>query len=222
MQHQAPAFIDDPHAPEGVPPMLGLRWYGHRRLVHRKRARTLRKRGVPLRVVAPGVWAWYETDASFETRKTASKLRGWLRSNSADRLFRNSMAAMLCKNFVETEAQIYAFWQSMNPETATGAALDALCRLPVRPAGMTDDEVRSLYTRGYVLTVAEAREKYDLPLGPLAELQEQAKRHMSPPMTLYYFDEAYRLPAEGWPTDKPFETGPFPLGVLHIKPEGEE
>lgn len=186
MQHQDPAFIDDPHAPEGAPPMLGLRWRGHRRLVHRQRARALRKRGVPLHVVAPGVWAWYESELSFETRKTARKLRGWIRSNSADRLFRKSMAAMLCANFAETEAHIYAFWKSMTPDTATGAGLDALAGLAERPAGMTDDEVRSLYRNGYVLTV-------DKPLGPLAELQEQAHRRISPSMNLYYFDESAAL-----------------------------
>lgn len=206
MQHQAPAFIDDPHAPEGVPPMQGLSWYGHMRFVHRQRARTLRKKGVPLRVYGAGLWVWYETDASYDERKMRRQLSGWLRSNSADRLFCKSLASMLSTNFADVEARVRTLFEI---RTATGRDLDQLCRIPYRPQGMTDVEVRSLYRNGYMLTVGE--------------LQSEGRAlRQSPPMTLYYFDEAQHLPTEGWPTDKPFETGPFPLGVLHVKPEGEE
>lgn len=35
-------------------------------------------------------------------------------------------------------------------ETASGAALDALCRIPIRPAGMTDEEVRQQFVNRQV------------------------------------------------------------------------
>lgn len=222
MQHNDPAFIDDPHAPAGMPPIQGLRWYGHRRLVHRQRARKLRKRGVALQVVAPGVWAWYESEQSYKMRELLRRLKHchkpvyW--NNDGLVLMRDAFGEILKHNFREIEARVNAFYESVAIEAATGHALDALCRIPLRPAGMTDDEVRSLYRNGYMLTVNKS-------LGPLTELQEKAAKYMqrSPVVTMYYFDEFQHLPTEGWPTDKPFETGPFPLGVLHVKPaDGDE
>lgn len=199
MQHNDPIFIDDPHAPEGVPPMFGLRWYGHRRLVHRQRARKLRAKGVKLQVVAPGVWAWYESELSYQTREMLRVLKAGARkplywNHDGIVMVRKAFETVLKANYTEVEKIVNAFYASVAIEAATGSELDALCRIPIRPAGMTDEDMRNLYTRGHVL-------KVDKPLGMLDELNKQAAEHMraSPAATLYYMDESYKLPNEGWP-----------------------
>ena len=75
MQHQNPIVVDDVHCPPGVPPLSGFRWFGHRRIVHKQRARKLRKRGVQLQAVGPGTWAWYETPWSYELRSMVRNLK---------------------------------------------------------------------------------------------------------------------------------------------------
>lgn len=185
MQHQTPAFIDNPHAAEGVPPVQSLLWYGHMRFVHRQRARTLRKKGVPLRAYGAGLWVWYETDASYDERKMRRQLAGWMRSKAADRLFRESMNSTLQANFADIEARMYTLLTSYNPQNATGAALDALCNIPMRPAGMTDDEVRQLAHQGYFLR-----------FGKMTPADIEAR--MAPPLELYCL---------GWESDGPFVAG---------------
>lgn len=53
-------------------------------------------------------------------------------------------------------------------ETASGAALDALCRIPLRPYGMTDEELRAKF-HGRLPDFRDGRREYRLTAHEIAQ-----------------------------------------------------
>jgi hypothetical protein len=140
------------HCPDGVAPLSGLRWFGHKHIVHKQRARKLRKRGVQLQTVAPGVWAWYESYDSYTSRVMRKELKRLLRCAKpipwTDAPWETIQNTLRNTDFREIEAQLEA--HRMQVAVMTGHALDAVCGLRERPPGWTDEMVREYYLYGYI------------------------------------------------------------------------
>lgn len=197
-------------------------WFGVMRVVSAKRARVLRKRGVPLmplhavrdvqastllggRRYEPTTpngrarYAWFERKDDADTRKArrggrcyntyreacagrvgrryelAEALQEQRAAHQAERWFRTG-GKLAASYFYQTntyygtphvanpQLDLYArAFELMQIDTATGAALDALCKLPFRPEGMTDAELRDYVRYGYALRCTPASYKPDEP-----------------------------------------------------------
>jgi hypothetical protein len=169
MQHENPAYIDDPHAP----PLQAYIWpTKHLRIVHKQRARKLRKRGVMLRTLGPGKYGWHESEESFQRRLCLRTMRKYGVAGAIAKAF----ADMTLEVIRQTNQQLHAC--VLDIQAATGSRLDYLASLPTRPPNWTDDMVRQYALHGYVLEVAETGIPY----------AETVLSRKSPPLILYYHD----------------------------------
>jgi hypothetical protein len=173
MQHENPAYVDDPHAPPGVPPLQAYIWpTKHLRIVHKQRARKLRKRGVMLRTLGPGKYGWHESQESYERRMLLRMMRKFGVGGAIAKTFAEMTMAII----QHTNQQLHAC--VLDIQTATGSRLDCLASIPQRPAHWTDDMVRQYALHGYVLEGADVGIPY----------AETVLSRKSPPLTLYYHD----------------------------------
>ena len=144
MQHENPPYIDDPHTPPGVPPVQAYIWpTKHLRVVHKQRARKLRKRGVMLRTLGPGKYGWHESEESYQRRLLLRTIRKYGMGGAIAKTFADMTMAVID----ETNSLVNSWVADI--QAATGSRLDYLCGLTERPPGWTDDMVREYALRPF-------------------------------------------------------------------------
>lgn len=131
------------------------------RIVHTQRARKLRRRGVELQLLEPGVYVWFEHPESFLNRRMQRALVDTMRKGARERLSYIERAWPIFKEYgrrwLAARDKLGETLRQFSIQTATGHALDVVAGLYAgRPHGLTDEDVRAYVRQGYVVKVDES------------------------------------------------------------------